>query len=64
MEFGITTSAEIGFRPTKVRRSAAMAVENGRGNKCIINEVMEVVVNSLRGKEIVIFRFKLKTRKG
>jgi hypothetical protein len=36
MEFGITTSAEIGFRPTKVRRSAAMAVEKARENRGII----------------------------
>jgi|AOAMet2_C43A7_35_1029302.scaffolds.fasta_scaffold18935_2 hypothetical protein len=47
MEFGITTSAEIGFRPTKVRRSAAVAVEKERRNRCMIKEAMEVVVNSL-----------------
>jgi len=47
MELGITTSAEIDFRPTKVRRSAAVAVKKGRGTRCIIKEAMEVVVNSL-----------------
>jgi len=47
MELGITTSAEIDFSPTKVRRSAAVAVKKGRGTRCIIKEAMEVVVNSL-----------------
>ena len=48
MELGITTSAEIGFSPTKVMRSATVAVEKGRGNRCKIKEAMEVVVDSSR----------------
>ena len=59
MELGITTSAEIDFRPTKVRRSAAVAVKKGWGNRCIIKEAIEVVVNSLGRQEIVTFSFKL-----
>jgi hypothetical protein len=36
MEFGVTISAEIGFRPTKVRRSAAVTFEKARENRGII----------------------------